>query len=132
MKITPDTNVLLRIVTADDPVQNAAARQALDGAEVVAIGHSCLCELAWVLKSRYAATRSDIANAIRMIIDGNRVVVDRRAAEEALLMFEAGGDFADGVIAFEGQMLGGETFVSFDRQAVKLLRANGQAGELLR
>jgi predicted nucleic-acid-binding protein len=38
---------------------------------------------------------------------------------------EGGGDFADGVIAFEGSRLGGQTIVSFDRQAVKLLQVAG-------
>jgi predicted nucleic-acid-binding protein len=33
----------------------------------------------------------------------------------------AGGDFADGLIAYEGNWLGGETFVSFDKKAVTLL-----------
>ena len=46
-------------------------------------------------------------------------------------MLEAGGDFADGVIAFEGQWLGGETFVSFDKQAVALLQAQGQSARRL-
>ncbi len=43
----------------------------------------------------------------------------------------AGGDFADGVIAHQGQWLGGDTFVSFDRQAVVLLRQQGVATQLL-
>lgn len=131
MRIAPDTNVLLRIVTTDDPVQCAVARRVLDSADVIAIGHSCLCELAWVLKRSYMANRSDIANAIRLLADGERVVVDRLAAEEGLRLLEAGGDFADGVIAYEGRTLGGETFVSFDKRAVALLRADGRAGELL-
>ena len=43
----------------------------------------------------------------------------------------AGGDFADGVIAYEGNWLSGETFVSFDKKAVMLLTAQGQsAGHL--
>ncbi len=46
-------------------------------------------------------------------------------------MLEAGGDFADGVIAYEGKWLGGETFVSFDKQAVALLTAQGQSARLL-
>jgi predicted nucleic-acid-binding protein len=33
----------------------------------------------------------------------------------------AGGDFADGLIAYEGKWLGADTFVSFDRKAVALL-----------
>ena len=46
-------------------------------------------------------------------------------------MLEADGDFADGVIAFEGNWLGGEVFISFDRKAVELLEAKGSTARLL-
>ena len=51
--------------------------------------------------------------------------------EAGLAVLEAGGDFADGVIAHQGQWLGGDTFVSFDRQAVTLLSEQGLATQLL-
>lgn len=41
----------------------------------------------------------------------------------------AGGDFADGAIAYEGRWLGAETFVSFDRKAVEMLKARGGSSE---
>ncbi len=44
----------------------------------------------------------------------------------------ASDDFADGVIAFEGRWPGGEAFVSFARQTVELLTAQGHAAKLLR
>jgi predicted nucleic-acid-binding protein len=46
-------------------------------------------------------------------------------------MLQAGGDFADGAIAYEGAWLGGETFVSFDKGAVALLSAQGRSASLL-
>ncbi|WP_265289136.1 PIN domain-containing protein [Verminephrobacter eiseniae] len=46
-------------------------------------------------------------------------------------MLEAGGDFADGVIAHEGHWLGGESFVSFDKKAAALLTAQGRSARLL-
>jgi predicted nucleic-acid-binding protein len=52
--------------------------------------------------------------------------------EAGLAQLEAGGDFADAVIANEGQWLGGHIFMSFDRQAVALLQMRGVAAELLR
>jgi predicted nucleic-acid-binding protein len=48
-----------------------------------------------------------------------------------LAVLEAGGDFADGVIAYEGAWLGGETFVSFDKKAVTLLTDQGHSARLL-
>ena len=59
------------------------------------------------------------------------VVLNRPAVEAGLAVLGAGGDFADGVIAFDGQWLGGETFVSFDKNVVKLLERQGAAARLL-
>ena len=42
-----------------------------------------------------------------------------------------GGDFADGIIAFDGRRLGGTVFVSFDRRAVALVERNGGEALLL-
>ncbi len=57
--------------------------------------------------------------------------MNRPAVEAGLALLEAGGDFADGIMAHEGKWLGGETFVSFDRQAVKLLSEQGEAAQFL-
>jgi predicted nucleic-acid-binding protein len=64
-------------------------------------------------------------------MNGANVVVDRPAAEAGLAQLEAGGDFADGAIAFEGSWLGAEVFVSFDKEAVELLKAQGQSARFL-
>ena len=73
----------------------------------------------------------DIATAIRHLINGENVEVNRPAAEAGLTILDAGGDFADGVIAYEGSWLGADTFVSFDKRAVKLMDAQGQSARLL-
>jgi hypothetical protein len=59
------------------------------------------------------------------------IVMDRPAVEFGLSILEAGGDFGDGVLAFEGLALGGETFVSFDKKAVGLLAEQGVRTRLL-
>ncbi|MCJ2019707.1 type II toxin-antitoxin system VapC family toxin [Methylobacterium sp. E-065] len=131
MRVTPDTNVLVRLIVNDDPVQGLAAFQALECAAPVAISVKALCELVWVLRSRYGMPRGEITAAIRNLIATRTVVADRPAIEAGLTMLEAGGDFADGVIAFEGRRLGGETFVSFDRAAIKRLGVQGFSARLL-
>ena len=131
MKITADTNVLLRLVMADDEAQGLAAVEAMESANLVAISVHSLCELAWVLSGKHAMPRDEIATAIRCLIGTSNVVVNRPSVEAGLVVLEAGGDFADGVIAFDGQWLGGETFVSFDKKAVKLLEGQGTAALLL-
>jgi predicted nucleic-acid-binding protein len=118
MKITADTNVLVRAITEDHESQSKAAQ-------------SALCELVWVLSQGYKVSSKDIATAIRRLINGENVEVNRPAAEAGLAFMDAGGDFADGVIAYEGSWLGAETFVSFDKRAVKLMDAQGHSARLL-
>ena len=84
-----------------------------------------LCEYSWVLDRRYGADRTRIGASIRILVDTSNVVVNRPAVEAGLIVLDAGGDFADGVIAFDGRWLGGETFISFDEKAVKLLTIKG-------
>lgn len=132
MKIAADTNLLLRLILADDDAQSRVAAKVLEDAELVAISVHTLCEMNWVLALRYEMTRADIVAAIRSLMETRNVVVNRPAVEAGLAILEAGGDFADGAIAFDGQWLGGETFVSFDKKAVKLLKQAGTATMLLR
>ena len=131
MKITVDTNVLLRAVVDDDPAQQRAAIEALEGADLVAVSLQCLCEFAWVLERRYGVARAGVAATLRAVLDMRNVAVNRPAVEAGLSVLEAGGDFADGVIAYDGHWLGGDTFVSFDKKAVKLLTNQGQGAQLL-
>jgi predicted nucleic-acid-binding protein len=130
MKITADTNVLVRALTEDDPRQSRAAQIALSKADIVALTTATLCELVWVLRS-YRIQSSDIAGTLRGLLNGANIVVNRPAAEAGLAMLDAGGDFADGVIAYEGNWLGADTFVSFDKKAVKLIEAQGRSARLL-
>lgn len=115
VNITADTNVLVRALVGDDPAQAAEATRVLRE----------------VLKRVYGFAVADIAAAIRSLLAAGTVHLDRQAVVAGLALLEAGGDFADGVIAHQGQWLGGETFVSFDRQAVALLRGQGVATQLL-
>lgn len=131
MKLVVDTNVLVRAVVRDDPAQARVAAKVLPDADVIAVALPCLCEFVWVLRKVYNIQISDIAAAIRALLAAANVQVNRPAVEAGLSSLEANGDFADGVIAHEGTWLGGETFVSFDKQAVALLTAHGQPARLL-
>jgi predicted nucleic-acid-binding protein len=126
VKITPDTNILVRVIVEDDIKQSRAAEAILARAEIVAFTLPALCEFAWVLSQGYKAPPGEIAEAIRRLTNGVNIVVNRAAVEAGLEVLENGGDFADGVIAYEGRWLGGETFVTFDKRAAKLLAAQGK------
>jgi predicted nucleic-acid-binding protein len=131
MRITADTNVLIRAVTSDDVRQSKIAEAELANADVVALALPALCELVWVLSQGYKIPSAEIAEAIRRLMNGGNVVANRPAVEAGLALLDAGGDFADGVIAYEGSWLGAEMFVSFDKKAVKLMKAQGDSARLL-
>jgi len=131
MKITADTNVLLRAAVQDDPHQARQAAKVLQQAELVAVPVPVVCELVWVLRRGYKKSVPDISAAIRRLMKSANVVMDRPAIEAGLTVLDAGGDFADGVIAYEGEWLGAEEFVSFDSQAVSVLRSQGGRACLL-
>ena len=131
MKCVVDTNVLVRAVVRDDMAQARVAAKVLKNASVIALALPCLCEFVWVLRRVYGFGVPDIAAALRALLGAGNVQVNGPAVQAGLMLLEANGDFADGVIAYEGKWLGGETFVSFDRQAVALLTASGQSAQLL-
>jgi predicted nucleic-acid-binding protein len=131
MRVTADTNVLVRAITGDDARQSKIAQAELAKAEVVALALPALCELVWVLTRGYEIPASDVAEALRRLLNGANVAVNRPAAEAGWALLAAGGDFADGVIAYEGRWLGADTFISFDKKAAKLMAAGGELVRLL-
>lgn len=131
MKITPDSNVLLRAVLLDDAAQGLVAVQLLQDAETISITLPTLCEFVWVLRQGRKIPADIVASRIRELVASSRVQMDRAAVHSGLAMLDAGGDFADGVIAFEGQRLGGDIFLTFDRSAAELLAKAGVATSLL-
>jgi predicted nucleic-acid-binding protein len=131
MKITADTNILIRAVVADDKKQARAAARLLKGAELIAVTLPCLCEFVWVLRRVYQFGQENIFAALEALLNADNVAVDRPAVDAGLSMLKAGGDFADGLIAHEGAWLGGDTFVSFDKRAVSLLSVQGKQAKLL-
>ena len=131
VRIAVDTNVLLRDALHDDPRQTPMASKTLQSAELVVVPTPALCEFVWVMRRLYKRSTAEIAHSIRLLMSGDNVELDRPAIEAGLEMLEAGGDFADGVIAYEGRWLGAEEFVSFDKKAVPLLKAQGKRARLL-
>ena len=131
MKLTVDTNVLVRAIVQDDVKQGKTAARILKSAEQIVVSNFVLCELVWVLRRVYDFSKDDIAPAIATLAAAHNVVMNRPAVEAGLVVLLAGGDFADGIIAFEGRWLGGETFVSFDKNAVAILLSQDHSAKLL-
>lgn len=131
MKITPDTNVLVRVAVDVESEQAPLAVATLREASRIVVTLPALCEFVWVSGRGYKRSRAEIAASLRKLLAVPTVAIDRAAVEAGIAMLEAGGDFADRVIAFEGKRLGGEVFVSFDAKAVRKIRDAGAKAELL-
>lgn len=130
-KITPDTNILVRAAIQDHVFQSAAAEAALENADLIAIPLATICEFVWVLEQVYKRPAGEIANSIMKLLDDDRVETNRLAVEAGVSLLVAGGDFADGAIAYEGRQLGGDVFVTFDKRAARLISAAGSRADLL-
>ncbi len=131
MKVTLDTNVLVRLATKDDPAQTAVAQEILTKCSLIAVPNAVFCEFVWVLVRGYRYTPSQAAHAVRMLMQMRGVMCNAPAVLAGLVFLDNGGDFADGVIAFDGELLGGQEFVSFDKGAVKLLKEQKRKALLL-
>jgi predicted nucleic-acid-binding protein len=131
LKISADTNVLVRALIEDDPKQSSIAQKTLKSADVVALSTVALCELVWVLQKGYSVDSARIADAILRLTQSENVVFNAIHVNAGLTMLAAGGDFADGVIASEGAYMGAEEFVSFDKKCIKRLQTSRVAARLL-
>ena len=78
-------------------------------AELIAIAPPCLFEFLWVICKVCGFEIDETAAALRALLAAANVAVNRFVAKAGLTVFETGGDFADGVVAYEGSCLGGET-----------------------
>ncbi len=131
MRLTLDTNVLVRAIVADDEEQVESARRVLAETDEIILTLPALCELAWVLRTYYRTPDAQIASAIRGLVAADNTVLDEAAVLIGLGVVDAGGDFADGVIAASGVAMGADAFVSFDKKAVRLISDTGLSTRLL-
>jgi predicted nucleic-acid-binding protein len=130
VKITADTKTLVRAPADVVEIQSQIARDFLERAELAAITLPALCELVWVMARGYDEPRDRIAATLRTLLAGRNTRSDMAAVGAGLRFLDEGGDFADGVIAHEGRRLGAETFVSFDRDAVRRIGQQGRAAQV--
>jgi len=98
-----DTNVLLRYLAQDDPVQSPIATKlmhALSAEEPGFVSIILVVELVWVLQKSYASGRREIASVVESLLRTKELVVERaELVSQALRLFSAGrADFADTLI----------------------------------
>ncbi len=85
----------------------------------------------WILQRNADFSRAELIDVLQALLEMKKIVLNRAALKAGLALLETGGDFADGVIAFEGEQLGGEYLCTFDKKAAKLLTKQGLNVQLL-
>jgi len=118
-----DTNILVRFITRDEPVQGEVARGLIETTEqnggTLHISTLVLVELVWVLRGGvYGFPRSAVAEVLELILDTEVFrVQDRDLVRRAITAFRRGpADFSDYLIGEEDRRAGCDTTLTFDRR----------------
>jgi predicted nucleic-acid-binding protein len=111
--IAVDTNVVVRYLVEDDPVQADRADAVLRSGAVL-VPTTVLLETAWVLRTGYRLDRAAIVEAITKLLGLPGVEAeDRATAAQALAWYRSGLDFADALhLAASARA---EAFATFDQ-----------------
>ena len=123
--IVLDTNLLVRLLTNDDPRQaariDAWLRENATARSPVYVDHIVLCELAWVLGTSYDYPRSDVHKAIAAVLLQDPFKVEAPAiVRQALALYETGpADFSDYLLAERARAAGYAPVLTLDRKAAK-------------
>jgi predicted nucleic-acid-binding protein len=117
-----DTNVLVRLITDDDPAQAGKAARFLDQncspARPAFINCVVLVKLEWVLRSAYRYDRALIADAFDQLLGArDRRVESEPEVRKAVLAYRSGSDFADALIAGINSANECEGTITFDQRA---------------
>jgi predicted nucleic-acid-binding protein len=118
-----DTNVLLRLLTADDVRQHEAAvaffgeRSSASPAFISAV---TLAETVWVLRRSYRFTQEEIRGSLSQVLDSDDFVVEARESVEFIRQEGANPmHLGDYLVAHLCKKAGCERVVTFDTRAAK-------------
>src|ERR1017187_4020534 len=124
--IAVDTNVVVRLLTEDDPTQTAAAKS-LFAAGSIWIAKTVLLETAWMLRSFYGFDESAIRDAFTRLLGLQNVHTDDKASMAAALAWSARGMELRDAMHLPSRPPGA-AFVSFDRSFVRRANRAGATG----
>jgi len=121
--IAVDTNVLVRLLAADDPGQTAAART-LFAAEAIWIAKTVFLETSWVLRRLYGFDEPAIGEAFAKLLGLENVhAEDESSVAAAIALMGEGMELAD-ALHLNSRPVGAE-FVSFDKTLVRRAKRAG-------
>lgn len=120
-----DTNVVVRYLAQDDPVQSRSAtrfiEENLSPATPGFVSAIVMAEIAWVLGEAYEYDRAVIVDVLGRLLATRALVIEHpTAVQKALADCRSSNlDFADALIGRLGQQVGCEFTLTFDRKASK-------------
>ncbi|AVE07822.1 PIN domain-containing protein [Pseudomonas sp. R11F] len=119
-----DTNVLVRYVTQDDPVQSPKACELIESLTTLSpgfVGLVSVVELVWVLQSCYQCTKSELVTVLETLLRTRELIIEQaEIVWQALRRFIASkADFADCLIERCAHSAGCEYTATFDLDAAK-------------
>jgi predicted nucleic-acid-binding protein len=121
--IGADTNILVRAVLDDEPIESKSARQFLkkvSSQKKLFISSYAILEMVWVLKVK-KRTRIEIYESILDLLDSPGITIGQREViVSALEMYHKGkADFGDYLILAEGHLYESQKLASFDKSFCK-------------
>src|SRR5437867_735880 len=121
-----DTNVVVRYLVQDDPVQSRRAREIvehrLSSRDPGFVSVVAIAETVWVLDRAYRFSNEDIVAAIERTLRTDALVVESEQEVFAAItaLKEGRGSFADALIGALGAAAGCSATLTFDRKALRL------------
>ncbi len=117
-----DTNVMLRYLLHDDRKQSPIATQYLTNNQLTFfISSQMLCEVIWFLRYSLKVQKSELVLMLEQIIATPHFICDT-GVDMGLQFLKQGGDFADGIIAYNVQKFDNACLLSFDKKAQKIAK----------
>jgi predicted nucleic-acid-binding protein len=121
-----DTNILVRYLAQDDPVQSPRATEIIERRlseeDPGFISVVTIVEAAWVLDRAYGLAAAEVAAAIEHILQADVLIVENEQEVFAAMtaLRDGSGSFADALIAALGTRAGCARTLTFDRKALRL------------
>jgi predicted nucleic-acid-binding protein len=121
-----DTNVLIRYLTQDDPVQSAKAKEILERRlkpeNLGFVSVVAMVETVWVLDRAYGLAAREIATVVERLLQVEVLTIENeQEVFTAMVALKHGrGSFADALIAELGAHAGCTRTLTFDQKAVRL------------
>lgn len=122
-----DTNVLLRYLVQDDPVQSFRATEIVEGRltrhDPGFVSLVSILEIVWALGTLYKRSRFQIADHVEMILAADTLEVqnEQQVYQAVVALRNGTGTFEDALICALGVWRGCSATLTFDQNAAKRL-----------